>query len=50
LNGSDKLGNEDTKLPSVSFEDILIATNNPSDYNLLGQGGFKKAYKVIKYF
>jgi hypothetical protein len=37
-----------TELPSVSFEDILIPTNNPSDYN--GQGGFKKAYKVIKYF
>ncbi|CAM0901825.1 unnamed protein product [Alopecurus aequalis] len=46
-NGSDKLGKEDTELPSIGFEDILIATNNFSDYNMLGEGGFGKVYKGL---
>uniref|UniRef100_A0ACD5UET4 Uncharacterized protein n=1 Tax=Avena sativa TaxID=4498 RepID=A0ACD5UET4_AVESA len=46
LNGSNRLG-KDTELPSVDFEDILIATNNFSEYNLLGEGGFGKVYKGL---
>ncbi|CAM0901833.1 unnamed protein product [Alopecurus aequalis] len=46
-NGSDKLGKEDTELPSIGFEYILIATNNFSNYNMLGEGGFGKVYKGL---
>uniref|UniRef100_A0A8I6XIK1 Protein kinase domain-containing protein n=1 Tax=Hordeum vulgare subsp. vulgare TaxID=112509 RepID=A0A8I6XIK1_HORVV len=45
LNASDELGNEDTELPFVGFEDILVATNYFSDHNMLGKGGFGKVYK-----
>jgi hypothetical protein len=43
-----EFGDENVELPFVRFEDIAAATNNFSDNNMLGQGGFGKVYKVRK--
>jgi hypothetical protein len=43
-----ELGDENVELPFVSFGDIAAATNNFSEDNMLGQGGFGKVYKVRK--
>ncbi|KAF0890874.1 hypothetical protein E2562_004348 [Oryza meyeriana var. granulata] len=45
VDASNKLGDENLDLPFVSFGDIAAATNNFSDDNMLGQGGFGKVYK-----
>jgi hypothetical protein len=39
---------ENLELPFFSFGDVVTATKNFSDNNLLGQGGFGKVYKVTK--
>ncbi|TVU20671.1 hypothetical protein EJB05_36889, partial [Eragrostis curvula] len=43
LNASSELG----EFPFVSFTDIVRATDNFSDSNVLGKGGFGKVYKGI---
>ena len=47
---SEQFKEEDKKgidVPFFDLEDILAATNNFSDANKLGQGGFGPVYKVI---
>jgi hypothetical protein len=44
---SKELKGENTEFPSVSFQDILSATNSFADSKLVGRGGFGKVYKVI---
>ena len=42
-----KIESEDWELPSVDFKTLVKATNNFSQDNKLGQGGFGPVYKVI---
>ncbi|KAM0920364.1 hypothetical protein ACQ4PT_007555 [Festuca glaucescens] len=44
---SDELDNENIELPSIFFKDIVTATDNFSDYNVLGKGCFGNVYKGL---
>jgi len=37
---------EDLELPLTEFEAVIMATDNFSDSNILGRGGFGIVYKV----
>jgi hypothetical protein len=44
--GEEKTSN-DSELPFLKFQDILVATDNFSNVFMIGQGGFGKVYKVL---
>jgi hypothetical protein len=46
---SAELHDGNLKYPFISFREILLATNNFSNSNMLGHGGFGNVYKVSTY-
>lgn len=47
LRSMDEDGDKNTEFPFITFEDIVVATDNFSNTNMLGKGGFGKVYKVL---
>ncbi|TVU16224.1 hypothetical protein EJB05_39776, partial [Eragrostis curvula] len=45
LRTTDEAGDKNIEFTFISFEDIVAATDNFSDSNMLGKGGFGKVYK-----
>ncbi|KAJ1272952.1 hypothetical protein BS78_06G242400 [Paspalum vaginatum] len=45
LSSADEAGGKNIEFPFISFENIVTATDNFSDCNILGKGGFGKVYK-----
>jgi hypothetical protein len=49
MEGLEENDNEGIEVPYFDFESILIATDDFSDANKLGKGGFGPVYKVIDF-
>jgi len=47
LRSTDETGDKNIEFPFISFHDIVVATDNFSDANMLRKGGFGKVYKVL---
>lgn len=47
LTTADETGDKNIEFSFINFEDIVAATDNFSDPNMLGKGGFGKVYKVL---
>ncbi|CAL5014690.1 unnamed protein product [Urochloa decumbens] len=45
LRSTDEAGDSNIEFPYISFKDLVVATGNFSDSNMLGKGGFGKVYK-----
>jgi hypothetical protein len=46
LSSTGEDGDKNLEFPFISFQDIVLATGNFCDSNLLGKGGFGKVYRV----
>lgn len=49
MEGLEENDNEGIEVPYFDFESILVATDDFSDANKLGKGGFGPVYKVIDF-
>ncbi|KAJ1272946.1 hypothetical protein BS78_06G241900 [Paspalum vaginatum] len=47
MRSTDEVGHKNIEFPFISFEDIVAATGNFSDSNMLGKGGFGKVYRGL---
>ncbi|TVU16239.1 hypothetical protein EJB05_39791, partial [Eragrostis curvula] len=47
LRTTNETGDKNIEFPFISFEDIVVATDNFSDSNMLGKGGFDSATKSV---
>ncbi|CAL5014691.1 unnamed protein product [Urochloa decumbens] len=47
LRSTDEDGDRNIEFPLISFQDIVSATDNFSESNMLGKGGFGKVYKGV---
>jgi hypothetical protein len=44
---TDEAEDKNIEFPFISYGNIITATDNFSDQNMLGQGGFGKVYKAM---
>ena len=47
LRSTDEDGDKNIEFPFISFKDIVAATDNFLESNMIGKGGFGNVYKVL---